>query len=98
MLLGENGLKKLALINHKKACDLADSLSKIDGVKVLNDSFFNEFTIELPKDSFEINKKLLESKIVGGLALDNNRLLVAVTELTSQSDIEKFTSVLRGIL
>jgi glycine dehydrogenase subunit 1 len=98
MLLGEIGFKQLALINHKKACDLATKLAKVSGVKVLNDSFFNEFTIELNQDSFAVNKKLLAKNVVGGLALEGNKLLVAATELTSDSDMEIFAKELAGIL
>lgn len=98
MLLGEIGFKQLALINHKKACDLAEKLAKVKGVKVLNDSFFNEFTIELSKDSSEVNKKLLTKNIIGGLALDGNKLLVAATELTSENDMEVLVKELEEIL
>jgi glycine dehydrogenase subunit 1 len=98
MLLGEIGFKHLALINHKKACDLAEKLAKVQGVKVLNDSFFNEFTIELNQDSFAVNKKLLARNIVGGLALKDNKLLVAATELTSDKDMEIFAKELAEIL
>jgi glycine dehydrogenase subunit 1 len=98
MLLGEIGFKQLALINHKKACDLAEKLSQVKGVKVLNDSFFNEFTIELNQDSFAVNKKLLEKNIIGGLALEGNKLLVAVTELTSVNDMEILVKSLEEIL
>ena len=96
-LLGENGFKKLALINHKKACDLADRLAKVKGIKVLNKSFFNEFTIELSKNAAEVNKKLLAKNIIGGFA-DNNKMVVAVSELTSPSDIEIFANELEKIL
>jgi glycine dehydrogenase subunit 1 len=96
-LLGENGFKKLALINHKKACDTADRLAKVKGVKVLNESFFNEFTIELSKDASEVNKKLLAKNIIGGFASDN-KMIIAVNELTSTSDIEAFASELEKIL
>ena len=96
-LLGENGFKKLALINHKKACDLADRLAKVNGVKVLNKSFFNEFTIELIKDAAEVNKKLLAKNIIGGFA-QKNQMIVAVSELTSAQDIEIFATELEKIL
>jgi glycine dehydrogenase subunit 1 len=96
-LLGENGFKKLALINHKKACDTADRLAKVKGVKVLNESFFNEFTIELSKDASEVNKKLLAKNIIGGFASDS-KMIIAVNELTSTSDIEAFASELEKIL
>jgi glycine dehydrogenase subunit 1 len=96
-LLGEIGFKKLALINHKKACDLADKLAKVKGVKVLNESFFNEFTIELSKDAAEVNKKLLAKNIIGGFA-QGSKMIVAVSELTSEKDMEIFASELEKIL
>ncbi len=96
-LLGENGFKKLALINHKKACDLADRLAKVKGVKVLNSSFFNEFTIELSQDASAVNKKLLAQNIIGGFA-QGNKMIVAVSELTSASDIEALALALEEIL
>jgi len=96
-LLGENGFKKLALINHKKACDLADAISKVKGVKILNKNFFNEFTVELSKDAAEVNKKLLAKNIIGGFA-DGNKMILAVNELTSAQDIEALASALGEIL
>lgn len=96
-LLGENGFKKLALINHKKACDLADRLAKINGVKVLNNSFFNEFTIELSKDASQVNKELLAQNIIGGF-VQENKMVIAVNELTSEQDIEALALALEKIL
>lgn len=96
-LLGEIGFKKLALINHKKACDFADALSKVKGVKVVNKSFFNEFTIELNKDAADVNKKLLAKNIIGGFS-SGNKMILAVSELTSQKDMETFTKELEKIL
>ncbi len=96
-LLGEIGFKKLALINHKKACDFAALLASVKGVKVLNDSFFNEFTIELNKDAKEVNKKLLAKDIIGGFAVEN-KMVVAVSELTSDEDMKKFAEELKNIL
>ena len=96
-LLGEIGFKKLALINHKKACDFAEILSAVKGVKVLNETFFNEFTIEIGKDAKEVNKKLLEKNIIGGFA-DGTKMVVVVSELTSEEDMRIFASELANIL
>ncbi len=96
-LLGENGFKKLALINHKKACDFADMLSQVKGLKLLNESFFNEFTIEFNKDASEINQKLLEKNIIGGFA-DGKKMILAVSELTSADDMNQFVKALEEIL
>ena len=97
-LLGEIGFKKLSLLNHQKACKLADILAKIDGVELVNNSFFNEFTIKLNKDAKEVNQKLLEKNITGGLALDNNLMVIAATELTSDEDMAALEKNLKEIL
>ena len=47
-LLGEKGLRQLASLNHARACEAAERLSAIPGVELVNDSFFNEFTLKLP--------------------------------------------------
>jgi glycine dehydrogenase subunit 1 len=96
-LLGEIGFKQLALINHKKACDLADELQKVKGVKILNQNFFNEFSVELSKDASEVNKKLLAKNIIGGFA-QGNKMILAVNELTSQNDIKSLALALSEIL
>ncbi|MBM3579485.1 MAG: aminomethyl-transferring glycine dehydrogenase subunit GcvPA [Alphaproteobacteria bacterium] len=96
-LLGEIGFKQLALINHKKACETADRLTKIKGVKIVNKSFFNEFTIELTKDTAEVNKQLLAKNIIGGFAV-GNKMIIAVSELTSTRDVEAFANELEKIL
>src|ERR1043166_9442370 len=48
-LLGEAGLTRLAKLNHATAVTAAERLAKIPGVKGVNNSFFNEFALRLPK-------------------------------------------------
>lgn len=96
-LLGEIGFKKLALINHHKAFEASEILGKVKGVKILNDSFFNEFTIELSKDANLVNKKLLEKNIIGGFA-QGNKMIIAITELTTHEDINSLAKALQEIL
>ncbi len=93
-LLGEEGLKQLARLNHERACDLADALSKVSGVKVINDAYFNEFVIELSKPASDIHKKLLDKNIIAGLPLDGSRMLVTATEMTTDSEIKQFVTAL----
>ena len=68
-LLGEKGLRELAMLNHKMAVQAADRLSKIDGVTLLNDSFFNEFTLILDKDSRPMVRALADQRVLGGVSL-----------------------------
>src|SRR5574338_1503233 len=67
-LLGEKGLRQLAQLNHARACEVADRLSAIPGVRLVNDSFFNEFTVELPVEARPAVRHLAERNILGGVS------------------------------
>ena len=106
-LLGERGLTELAALNHALACGAADRLGKVPGVTVLNDSFFNEFTLVLPKEARPVVRELAERDILGGVSLGRlypkvsaleNGLLVAVTETTTAEDVEAFAVALEEVL
>jgi len=106
-LLGEKGLRRLAMENHRLACLAADRLAKVPGVKVLNESFFNEFTVLLDGDARMIVRDLTKRDILAGVSLGRlfpgneglaNGLLVAVTETTTEEDIETLASALEEVL
>jgi len=106
-LLGEKGLRALAAENHRLACLAADRLAKVSGVSVLNDSFFNEFTLVLPSDARAVVRELAERKVLAGVSLGRlypqedalgHGLVVAVTETTSEEDIETFAAALQEVL
>ena len=97
-LLGENGFKNLAKLNHEAACRTADALVKIKGIKLVTKNFFNEFTIELPKPSAPIVETLSARGVIAGYALAENRILVAATEMTTQEDIENLCSGLKDLV
>ena len=97
-LLGEDGFKQLARLNHEAACKLADALSEVSGVRILNESFFNEFVIELSKDANEIVETLADQGIIAGLALEDNKLLVTATEMTKDDDIAALCDALKEVL
>src|SRR5437660_12254918 len=50
-LLGEAGLVRLARLNHAAAVAAAERIAKIPGVRLLNDTFFNEFTVRVRGDA-----------------------------------------------
>ncbi|MEH6402283.1 MAG: aminomethyl-transferring glycine dehydrogenase subunit GcvPA [Sneathiella sp.] len=106
-LLGETGFTKLAEINHAEAVSLAEALSAIDGVDVVNDTFFNEFTVTLPMPAEEVVEQLAAKGILGGVPVSRlmpnnsefkNHLLVAATETTRSDDVERFVSALKEIV
>ena len=106
-LLGEQGLRRLAAENHRLACLAADRLAKVPGVSLLNDSFFNEFTLLLESDARQIVRDLAARDILAGVSLGRlypgvdglaNGLLVTVTETTTQEDIEELAQALEHAL
>ncbi|RDV06540.1 aminomethyl-transferring glycine dehydrogenase subunit GcvPA [Sphingorhabdus pulchriflava] len=106
-LLGERGLRELAALNHARAVQAADRLTQIEGVSLVNDSFFNEFTLKLPVNARDVVHKLAAKKVLGGVSLGRlypgettleNGLLVAVTEVVSEEDVETFAATLQEVL
>ncbi|RZJ05822.1 MAG: aminomethyl-transferring glycine dehydrogenase subunit GcvPA [Brevundimonas sp.] len=95
-LLGETGLRKLALLNHEKALATRDALAAIPGVEILTPRFFNEFAIRLPRNAAEVVDQLASHHLLAGvpysrLAPDagmDDVLLVAATETTQDIDIQ----------
>ena len=106
-LLGERGLRDLATLNHAYAVHAAERLTQVPGVELVNDSFFNEFTLKLPKEARAVVHALVEKQVLGGISLGRlypdvtaleNGLVVAVTEVVTQEDIEVFATALQEVL
>lgn len=101
-LLGEDGFKDLARLNHEAACKTADALAAIDGVTLENDTFFNEFTLTLNKPAKDVVEALAAKGIIAGYAPqaagDENKLLVCATEMTEDTDIEALVEGLKEVL
>jgi glycine dehydrogenase subunit 1 len=106
-LLGERGLRQLAAINHGKAVSAADRLAGIAGVELVNDSFFNEFTLKLPVEARPVVRTLADRGILGGVSLGRlypdadalrNGLVLAITETVTEEDIETLAGALEEIL
>jgi glycine dehydrogenase subunit 1 len=104
-LLGEAGLRRLADLNHAGAVAAAERLAQLKGVELLNDTFFNEFTLKLPKEARPIVRSLADKGILGGVSLGRlypgaealaNGLVVAVTETTSAEDVEALAQALEA--
>lgn len=106
-LLGGNGLAKLARINHANAVKLKGALAGVAGVSVLNDAFFNEFTVKLPKPAAEVVEALAEKGVLGGVPVSRlepgkaelaDLLLVASSEVNSDEDRAAFVAALKEVL
>ena len=106
-LLGEKGLRQLAQLNHARACDVAGRLAAIPGVSLVNDSFFNEFTLKLPVEARPAVHEMVEKRVLGGVSLGRlypgakalqNGLVVAVTETVTDEDIDALEAALKAVV
>jgi glycine dehydrogenase subunit 1 len=106
-LLGDQGLKRLAQINHANAVRLAKALATVKGVKIVTPAFFNEFTVRLPGDGAEIVERLAERGVIGGVPVSRleperddlaDLVIVAATETNSDADRDAYAAALREVL
>jgi glycine dehydrogenase subunit 1 len=105
-LLGETGLRRLARANHASAVRLAERLARVRGVEVLNETFFNEFTLRVRGDAAQLVERMAEQGVLAGVPVSrllpdaglDDLLLVASTEVATNEDHEAFIAALEGAL
>ncbi|HEV7367800.1 aminomethyl-transferring glycine dehydrogenase subunit GcvPA [Arenibaculum sp.] len=106
-LLGEAGFTRLARINHANAVRLAGMLSRVPGVEVVNDAFFNEFTLRLSRPAAGVVDALAARGVLAGVPVSRlhpgvaeleNLLLVATTETNTEADMEALAAGLEEVL
>jgi glycine dehydrogenase subunit 1 len=105
-LLGDKGLTHLATLNHEAACDLADALDAVKGVKVLTQRFFNEIAFETSKPADQVLAALEKHDVIGGVRASrlfpgtgmDNVIVAAATECCTQSDIKAYAQALAQVL
>ncbi len=105
-LLGQAGLTRLAEVNHANAVKLADALAGVKGAEVLNESFFNEFTVKLAKPAAQVAEALAAKGILAGVPVSrllpgaglDDLLIVANTEVNTDDDRAAFVAALAEVL
>ncbi len=106
-LLGDAGYRRLARLNHARAIALADALSRVAGIEVINETFFNEFTLRLAKPAAEVVDTLAGQGILAGVPVSrlypgrgdlDQLLLVAATETVGDADIDRLAEALKKVL
>ena len=105
-LLGETGLRRMALLNHEKALATRDAVASAPGVEILTPRFFNEFAVKLPKNAVEVVEQLAERGVLAGVPYGrlnpgagfDDVLLIAATETTTDDDIQSLKTALAEVL
>jgi glycine cleavage system P protein (glycine dehydrogenase) subunit 1 len=105
-LLGGVGMRRLAALNHANAVQLADRLSAVPGVEILNAHFFNEFTMRTPRPAADVIEALAARGVIGGLPVSrllpraglDDCIVVASTEVNSDDDRAAYARALAECL
>jgi glycine dehydrogenase subunit 1 len=99
--MGRRGVQEVARQNLQKAHYAAEEIAKIDGFDLgFAAPFFNEFVVRTPARASEVARRLLDKKILGGIALESyypemkDSLLVCVTETAKKEAIDRLVSAL----
>jgi len=107
-LMGTEGLKEVASLCRNKAMYLRERLESIPGVGVTNAPIFNEFVIELPADCCRGDRprspaarcieKMADHGFAAGIPVGDNRLLVAVTEKRTKTEMDDYVECMTEII
>ncbi|WP_134698580.1 aminomethyl-transferring glycine dehydrogenase subunit GcvPA [Ammoniphilus sp. YIM 78166] len=102
--LGKRGVQEMAMLNLQKAQYAKTQIAKLSCVEIAFEGpIFNEFVVKVPGNVGELNRKLLQQKIVGGYDLGrdypelNGFMLLAVTEMRTKEEIDSLVNGLEGI-
>jgi glycine dehydrogenase subunit 1 len=105
-LLGGEGLRRLALLNHQAAQRLKAALEHVPGARVLTPRFFNELAVRLPAPAETVVEAMAGRGVLAGVPVSrldpdagmDDVLLLAATELTTPDDIRVLTNALTEVL
>lgn len=101
--MGPQGMKRVAQLCYQRSHYLANRIKQIPGYKIISrEPFFKEFAVQTPIPPAQLNHRLLEHKIIGGLDISGtpevdgaeNAWLLAVTEMNTKEQMDKLVAAL----
>ncbi len=102
--MGPQGMRDVAGQCLQKAAYARESITALKGFEsVFPGPVFKEFAVSVPGEPAELNKKLLEKNILGGVDLApfypelKNTMLFAVTEKRTREEIDALVRELEGL-
>ncbi len=95
--MGPEGIRQAALQSASKAAYLAKELSKIGYTRVHQGEFFNEFVTAAPSGAKKALDALADKGILGGLPLDDNKILWCTTEKNTKADMDRVVAILKEV-
>jgi len=99
---GRRGLRHIAELCYHKAHYAASLIEAIPGYSLpLAGPFFREFVVLCPRPPGEINERLLDHGIIGGLDVSSrvpNGMLLCCTEVNSKGEIDSLAKALAEVV
>ncbi|MCL1965186.1 MAG: aminomethyl-transferring glycine dehydrogenase subunit GcvPA [Firmicutes bacterium] len=96
--MGPRGLREVAESCLQKAHYAAERIAALPGMKLSYGApFFMEFVVESDISSGTIDEALRGKGIVGGLSLDDRRVLYCVTEMNTRQEIDALVDALKEV-
>ena len=96
--MGRHGLRQAAELCYHKAHYAASAIGDLDGYSLpQSGEFFQEFVVSCPRPPAEVNRRLMERNILGGLDVSDrfdNGMLLCVTEMNTRAEIDALVSAL----
>ena len=99
--LGKSGLKQVAELCYHKAHYAASEIAGLPGYSLPSPGpFFQEFVVQCPLPVPEINRRLMERNILGGLDVGDrwpHGMLLCVTEMNAKDEIDALVDALSEV-
>ena len=98
--LGKHGLREVAELCVQKSHYLAGEIGKLPGYEPQGERFFKEFVVKCPQPASEINARLREKGLIGGLDLGRyypdmvSCMLLCVTEKRTKREMDALVEAL----
>lgn len=95
-VLGPTGLKEVCRQAYAKATYLRQGLLDTGLFnETRGQSYFKEFTLQFKGDAKALLDALKEANILGGILLEDNEILIAVTEKRTKQEMDDYLAVVR---
>lgn len=95
--MGKEGVKNVAVTCASNAHYLAAELEKVGAKRFYGGEFFHEFVTITPHKAAAIVRALDKQNILGGLVLDEHRILWCCTEMNKKADMDKVVKVVEEV-
>lgn len=98
-LMGEKGLSEVNMLGANGAHYLAEKLCETGKMELAfpDKPFLNEFTVKYHGDLDKLLKRLSDNGILGGVKISDNLLVIAVTEMQTKEDMDKYVEIVKSI-